>query len=100
MIARAEQKSALSLSKVDRVSLSVGERREYLLFEIAFSRISSHAYLLSQLAYNRITFSILELDSMRTQGDRIYHDQIDDRTLRRPDGRPDGSRGPDGRPDF
>ena len=24
-------------------------------------------------------------------GDRIYHDQIDDQMLRRPDGRPDGS---------
>ena len=30
------------------------------------SDLKSHAYLLSQLAYNPITFSILELDSMRT----------------------------------
>ena len=39
-----------------------------------------------------------------TLGDRIYHDQIDNQTLRRPDGRPDGrpdrSRRPDWWPDF
>ena len=33
----------------------------------------------------------LELQFFVTKGDRIYYDQIDDQTLRRPDGRPDHS---------
>ena len=37
--------------------------------------------------------------SQVTKGDRIYHDQIDDQTLRRPDQRPDHSRRPDRWPD-
>ena len=41
----------------------------------------------------------LELQFFVTKGDRIYYDQIDDQTLRRPDGRPDHSRRPDRWPD-
>ena len=41
-------------------------------------------------------FASLQCPHVSTKGDRIYHDQMDDQTLRRPDGRPDGSRRPDG----
>ena len=45
-------------------------------------------------------FSKAGFTTSTTNAECIYHDQIDDQMLRRPDGRPDRSRRPDGRPDF